>query len=220
MLYLLSKRFSKLVKLILSIDSHFEITEDKEDSMRLHLPNYKGNQPMDFHIYLLEPFLYISFVTIVKGERISCLNNFHQNTNQQDMFNTAMANNLQKVRQALNKKEVDDKDKHVSNKKGSTQSNNIRAFNLTEEQCYALYYYIEKFYYGCLNKDNPIMSGLFELCESWLGCHSKEEIIRLKVNYSHLQKTDIIDTIKSIGKGSDLNDFIYACVLFLDNIWN
>ena len=57
----LSVRYSKLVKLIKSIDSHFQLTEDKEDSLRLHLPNYKGNQTMDFHIYLLESFLYISF---------------------------------------------------------------------------------------------------------------------------------------------------------------
>ena len=63
-------RYSKLMKLIMSIDSHFELTENKEDSVRLHLPNYKGNQPMDFHIYLLKPFLYISFVTEVEGEKI------------------------------------------------------------------------------------------------------------------------------------------------------
>ena len=55
----LSERYSKLVKLIKSIDSHFELTEDKEKSLRLHLPNYKGNQPMDFHIYLLEPFHFV-----------------------------------------------------------------------------------------------------------------------------------------------------------------
>lgn len=54
----------------MSIDSHFEIIENKKDSVRLHLPNYKENQPMDFHIYLLKPFLYISFVTEVEGEKI------------------------------------------------------------------------------------------------------------------------------------------------------
>ena len=63
-------RYSKLMKLIMSIDSHFEITENNENSVRLHLPNYKENQPMDFHIYLLKPFLYISFVTEVEGEKI------------------------------------------------------------------------------------------------------------------------------------------------------
>ena len=59
----LREKYSKLVKLIMSIDSHFQITEDEEDSLRLHLPNYKGNQTMDFHIYLMEPQLHISFVT-------------------------------------------------------------------------------------------------------------------------------------------------------------
>ena len=54
-------RYNKLIKLIMSIDSHFEVTENKEDSVRLHLPNYKGNQQMDFHLYLMEPFLFIAF---------------------------------------------------------------------------------------------------------------------------------------------------------------
>jgi hypothetical protein len=66
----LNDRYSKLMRLIMSIDSHFEIIENKKDSVRLHLPNYKENQPMDFHIYLLKPFLYISFVTEVEGEKI------------------------------------------------------------------------------------------------------------------------------------------------------
>ena len=102
-------RYRRLMKLIKSIDSHFEVIENKKDSVRLHLPNYKGNQSMDFHIYLLEPFLFISFVTDIEGEKVSCLNNFDQNTDQQDMFNTAMANNLEKVHQALNKKHTDTK---------------------------------------------------------------------------------------------------------------
>ena len=62
-------RYSKLMKLIMSIDSHFEITENKEDSVRLHLPNYKGNQTMDFHIYLMEPFLFVNYVTEIDGEK-------------------------------------------------------------------------------------------------------------------------------------------------------
>ena len=85
----------------MSIDSHFEVTENKEDSVRLHLPNYKGNQPMDFHIYLLEPFLFISFVTEIEGERVSVLNNYHQDTDQQDMFNMAMASNLDRIHQVM-----------------------------------------------------------------------------------------------------------------------
>lgn len=103
-------RYSKLMKMIMSIDSHFEITENEENSVRLHLPNYKGNQPMDFHIYLLEPFLYISFVTELEGEKISVLNNYHQSISQQDMFNMAMANNLNRIHQFLNEKYEDDID--------------------------------------------------------------------------------------------------------------
>ena len=103
----LSERYSKLVKLIKSIDSHFQMTENKEDSLRLHLPNYKGNQPMDFNIYLMEPFLFISFVTEIEGEKISCLNNFPQDTDQQDMFNLAMSNNLNKIHQVLEEKYKD-----------------------------------------------------------------------------------------------------------------
>lgn len=104
----LSERYNKLVKLIMSIDSHFEITENKEDSVRLHLPNYKGNQPMVFHIYLLEPFIYISFTTEVEGEKVTCLSNYHQNTDQQDMFNDAMARSLNKMHEVLGKKHKED----------------------------------------------------------------------------------------------------------------
>ena len=105
----LSERYSKLVKLIKSIDSHFQLTEDKEDSLRLHLSNYKGNQPMDFHIYLMEPFLFISFVTEIEGEKISCVNNFPKDTDQQDMFNVAMSNNLNKIHQVLDNLYSEDK---------------------------------------------------------------------------------------------------------------
>lgn len=90
----LSKRYSKLVKLIKSIDSHFLFTEDKKDSLRLHLPNYKGNQPMDFHIFLMDSQLHISFVTEIEGEKISCVNRFLKEADQQEMFNVAMAANL------------------------------------------------------------------------------------------------------------------------------
>jgi len=108
----LSERYSKLVKLIKSIDSHFQLTEDKEDSLRLHLPNYKGNQPMDFHIYLLEPFLYISFTIEVEGEKVTSLNNYLQDTDQQEIFNEAMTNNLRKMHEVLEKKYSEDmKDK-------------------------------------------------------------------------------------------------------------
>ena len=104
----LSERYSKLVKLIKSIDSHFQLTEDKEDSFRLHLPNYKGNEPMDFHIYLLAPIIYVRITTEFDGEEVSCLNFFHQDTNQQDIFNASMTNNLSKVRNFLSEKYLDD----------------------------------------------------------------------------------------------------------------
>lgn len=115
----LKDRYSKLVKLIMSIDSHFQITEDKEKSVRLHLPNYKGNQPMDFDIYLMEPQLHISFVTEIEGEKISVLSYFDQNTDQQDMFNKAMARNLNKIHEVLGKKyseEAEDEEEHSKEK--------------------------------------------------------------------------------------------------------
>ena len=103
----------------MSIDSHFEVTENKEDSVRLHLPNYKGNQPMDFHIYLMEPFLFISFVTEVEGEKVTVLNNYHQDTDQQDMFNMAMASNLDRMHQVMEGKyKKDDNEQNSSCKQG------------------------------------------------------------------------------------------------------
>lgn len=94
-------RYSKLMKLIMSIDSHFEVTENKEDSVRLHLPNYKGNQPMDFHIYLLEPFLFVNYVTEIDGEKISTVNSYPQDMDQQDIFNAVMASNLDRIHQVM-----------------------------------------------------------------------------------------------------------------------
>ena len=120
-------RYSKLMKLIMSIDSHLEVTENKEDSVRLHLPNYKGNQPMDFHIYLMEPFLFISFVTEVEGEKISVVNNYPQDTDQQEIFNMAMASNLDRMHQVMEckyKKNDDDKEKLAKNEEFSNSSTN------------------------------------------------------------------------------------------------
>ena len=88
----------------MSIDSHFEVTENKEDSVRLHLPNYKGNQPMDFHIYLMEPFLFIAFTTEIEGEKLSTTNSYPQDMNQQDMFNATMASNLDRINQIIAEK--------------------------------------------------------------------------------------------------------------------
>ena len=119
----LSERYSKLVKLIKSIDPNFQMTENKEDSLRLHLPNYKGNQPMDFHIYLMEPFLFISFITEIEGEKISCLNNFPQDTDQQDMFNLAMSNNLNKIHQVLEDKYSEDGEEKKEDGKEETDGN-------------------------------------------------------------------------------------------------
>ncbi len=85
----------------MSIDSHFEVTENKEDSVRLHLPNYKGNQPMDFHIYLLEPFLFVNYVTEIDGEKISTVNSYPQDMDQQDIFNAVMASNLDRIHQVM-----------------------------------------------------------------------------------------------------------------------
>ena len=98
------------MKLIMSIDSHFEVTENKEDSVRLHLPNYKGNQPMDFHIYLLEPFLFIAFTTEIEGEKISTTNSYPQDMDQQEIFNAATASNLERIHQSLAEKSKNDEE--------------------------------------------------------------------------------------------------------------
>ena len=46
----LRERYSKLVKVIKHIDTSFKLKGDKENSLRLHMPDYKGNQPMLFCI--------------------------------------------------------------------------------------------------------------------------------------------------------------------------
>ena len=68
----LSEQYSKLVKLIKSIDPNFQMTENKEDSLRLHLPNYKEDQPKGFHIKrILVAFLMILPATFVFAQRYS-----------------------------------------------------------------------------------------------------------------------------------------------------
>lgn len=119
-------RYSKLMKLIMSIDSHFEVTENKDNSVRLHLPNYKGNQPMDFHIYLMEPFLFISFVTEIEGEKVSTVNSYPKDMNQQDMFNAAMASNLEKVRQSIVEKGKKDNCNFVSTDEKESASKPVK----------------------------------------------------------------------------------------------
>lgn len=124
-------RYGKLIKLIMSIDSHFEVTENKEDSVRLHLPNYKGNQPMDFHIYLMEPFLFIAFTTEIEGEKISTVQSYPQDMDQQDIFNAAMASNLERIHQSLAEKSKNDEenDEIIVKKKdtSSKESNDEKA---------------------------------------------------------------------------------------------
>lgn len=53
----LNKQYSKLVKLIKSIDSHFLMTENKEAPLRLHLPYYKDNQPIDLLVMKMLLFI-------------------------------------------------------------------------------------------------------------------------------------------------------------------
>lgn len=122
----LCERYSKLVKLIKSVDTHFVLTEDTDDSLRLHLPNYKGNQPIDFHIYLMEPLLFISFVTEIEGEKISYVSNFHKDTDQQDMFNASMSNNLNKIHQVLEDKHSDNE---MEKKENPDRGNNSIKYN-------------------------------------------------------------------------------------------
>jgi hypothetical protein len=39
----------------------------------------------------MEPFLFISFATEIEGEKVSTVNSYPKDMNQQDMFNAAMA---------------------------------------------------------------------------------------------------------------------------------
>ena len=105
-------RYSKLMKLIMSINSHFEITEKNEQSVRLHLSNYKGNKPIDFHIYLLESLLFISFKWEIEGEKVSVIEQFHESIDQQDMFNIAMSSILNQIHLILQKKYKNNNEKH------------------------------------------------------------------------------------------------------------
>ena len=206
----LSERYSKLVKLIKSIDSHFQLTEDKEDSFRLHLPNYKGNQTMDFHIYLLEPFLYISFTTEVEGKKVSCLSNYHQNVDQQDMFNACMNSNLVQLLSVM-KSNV----KNIDNEKDDS----LDSFNtcyLTEEQRYALFYYVDLFYHSCKKQDNKAHAVLYQLYLSRMDL-DEEDILHLKAIYSHLEKKILNEAIKSIDNKAILDLFIPICVAYLND---
>ena len=125
-------RYSKLIKLIMSIDSHFEVTENNEDSVHLHLPNYKGNQPIDFHIYLMEPFLFIAFTTEIEGEKISTTNSYPQDMDQQDIFNAAMASNLERIHQCLAEKNKNDEENdEIIVKKKDTSSKDSKGENVT-----------------------------------------------------------------------------------------
>ena len=209
----LSERYSKLVKLIKSIDSYFQLTEDKEDSLRLHLPNYKGNQTMDFHIYLMESQLYISFMTEIEGEKISCVNNFQKDTDQQDMFNAAMAANLDKVHQVLDKKYNEESE--IKETKAKKEKNPKETKELTEEQRYALYYYLYTYsspiYY---NGDDETPSIILRMYKKTLGLsdYDVEDII----NTPLYRTSEHLDNLKSIDDAATINMFLYACVTIID----
>lgn len=68
----LSERYSKLVKLIKSIDSHYQMTTDVDDFCHLHLPNYKGNQPICIYVRrIFGMIMMILLPTIVFAQRYS-----------------------------------------------------------------------------------------------------------------------------------------------------
>ena len=209
----LSERYSKLVKLIKSIDPNFQMTENKEDSLRLHLPNYKGNQPMDFHIYLMEPFLFISFITEIEGEKISCLNNFPQDTDQQDMFNVAMAANLEKIHQILDEKY----NKNTEDNKADTKREKKKegAKELTEEQRYALYYYVHSFttpmYY---NGNDNTPSLILRMYKKTLGLSDYDVEYIIKTPLYRI--SEHLENLKSIDDTTTINTFLYSCVTIID----
>ena len=235
----LSKRYSKLVKLIKSIDSHFQLTEDNEDSLRLHLPNYKGNQPMDFHIYLMEPFLFISFKTELEGEKISCLNNFQQDTDQQEMFNTAMANNLNKVHQVLNKKntvEENVKENGGNNSKDlvncqyedniESPRNNSPIFEgLSTIQRYTLYFFVNRFGGGLYEKE---FKNDKTKEESMQILHDYQEdlgLIESEVQYITSkdfmpQYTELYTNLRTIKDNYTFDDFLITSAFLVDLNWS
>ena len=194
-------RYSKLMKLIMSIDSHFEVTENKEDSVRLHLPNYKGNQPMDFHIYLLEPFLFIAFTTEIEGEKISTTNSYPQDMDQQDIFNAAMASNLDKIHEAIEETAQEEKEEEEG---------------LNDEQRYVLYYYAELCYYSCTKKDDAAYSTLFNLFLSRLNL-SEDDILQLKAYHSSTKPEELYRALRLIDDKELIDIFISMCVVFVDN---
>ena len=215
-------RYSKLMKLIMSIDSHFEVTENKEDSVRLHLPNYKGNQPMDFHIYLMEPFLFISFVTEVEGEKISVLNNYHQNTDQQDMFNMAMASNLDRMHEVLNKK-YDVNEDHIGRMtiNDNEQRNVIKAQKeLNESQRYALFYFAVLL--GCDLYSRWHIDKASELVRDYQSELelSNDQAMSVASPNSNLKWDDHLDTLKTIDDESVIDSFLYTCVSLVDENQN
>lgn len=67
-----SERYGKLLRLIKSMGSHFELTEDKEGSLRLIFPNYNGKKTMNVHIVRLFPLI-IFFLSnsVVYAQRYS-----------------------------------------------------------------------------------------------------------------------------------------------------
>lgn len=209
----LSKRYSKLVKLIKSIDSHFQFTEDKEDSLRLHLPNYKGNQPMDFHIFLKDSQLHISFVTEIEGEKISCVNRFLKEADQQKMFNVAMAANLEKIHQILDEKYNNKTEDNKADARREKKKEGAK--ELTEEQRYALYYYVHSFttpmYYN--GKDNT-PSLIMRMYKKILGLsdYDVEDIINTPLYRISVH----LDNLKSIDDATTINMFLYTCVTIID----
>lgn len=217
----LSERYSKLVKLIKSIDSHFQITEDVEDSLRLHLPNYKGNQPMDFHIYLMEPQLHISFVTEIEGEKISVLSFFDQNTDQQDMFNAAMARNLNKIHEVLGKKysvKKDAQEKATDSKSKITPTLNK---NLTEEQRYALYFIAETLGGGLYIKKYKDETSKKETIKILHDYQEDLELNDAEVKYIispdfKMRLSEVFMNLKGIKDKFVIDSFLYTCVSLVD----
>lgn len=233
-------RYSKLMKLIMSIDSHFLVTENTESSVRLHLPNYKGNQPMDFHIYLLEPFLFISFVTEIEGKKISVLNNYHQSINQQDMFNMAMASNLNRVQQVLKDKYQDkiEQENKISsvysqnksiektdNKKQSENKNSRISYSrkdkLSDSQRYSLYYFAAMMggclYYNAYIDETPSK----EILDILLDYKEELELTNEETNFItserfNLRLKQLFSYIREVKDEFEINSFLMTCALLVD----
>lgn len=220
----LYRKYRKLIKKIMSIDPNIKITEDTDDSVRLHLPNYKGNQTMDFHIYLLEPFLFISFVTVINGETITVTNHFNQSLSQEEIFNIAMANNLNRVKDVLKciyngEDESSNYTNSITKRRSEELWTSKTLVKLNKHQRYTLFFFVSFFsgLFPLFSSDKKRREETKKMASYYQRILnlSEEEAYRISRN-SGLSINDFYLRLKSVDSNSELNRFLYLCVSIID----